>query len=141
MNPKALRAASLPLLVLLASAVPLGAALGQAQAGAASAPPPALAALAGRWAVDLRPSPDAQRYEKPMVLTIGADRTVGGSFYDSEIQAGRASASNGRVCFAIRTTDGAGHYHTSGCLVGDRILGQTWAEHRQFVLNWSAVRG
>ncbi len=141
MNPKALRAAALSLLVLFAGAVPLGAATGQVQAGTTSPPPPALAALAGRWTVDLRPSPDAQRYEKPMVLTIGADRTVGGSFYDSEIQAGRASASNGRVCFAFRTTDGAGPYQTSGCLVGDRIFGQTWAEHRQFVLNWSAVRG
>lgn len=108
------------------------------------APPPtvapALIPLAGRWIVDLRPSPDAPKYDKAMVLAIGADRTVRGSFYDSDIEAGRASASNGRVCFAFRTTDGVGPYHTSGCLVGDRILGQTWAEHRQFVLNWSAVR-
>lgn len=103
-------------------------------------PAPALIPLAGRWIVDLRPSPDAPTYDKAMVLAIGADRTVRGSFYDSDIEAGRASASNGRVCFAFRTTDGVGPYHTSGCLVGDRILGQTWAEHRQFVLNWSAAR-
>lgn len=101
---------------------------------------PALAVLAGRWIVDLRPSADAPRYEKPMTLAITADRTISGSFYESDIEAGRASASNGRVCFAFRTTDGVGPYHTSGCLVGDRILGQTWAEHRKFVLNWSAVR-
>ncbi|MFO0583089.1 MAG: hypothetical protein U0229_12525 [Anaeromyxobacter sp.] len=107
---------------------------------AAAAAPAALSALAGRWTVDLRPSPDAPKYDKAMVLAIGADRAVSGSFYDSEIQAGRASASNGRVCFSIRTTDGIGPYHTSGCLVGDRILGQTWAEHRGFVLNWAAVR-
>lgn len=108
------------------------------------APPPtvapALLPIAGRWIVDLRPSPDAPKYDKAMVLAIGADRTVRGSFYDSDIEAGRASASNGRVCFAFTTTDGVGPYHTSGCLVGDRILGQTWAEHRQFVLNWSAAR-
>ena len=112
---------------------------------AADSPPPtprdpALAALAGRWIVDLRPSPDAPPYGKPMTLAIAADHTVDGTFYDSDIEAGRASGSNGRVCFAFRTTDGVGPYHTSGCLVGDRILGQTWAEHRTFLLNWSAVR-
>jgi hypothetical protein len=138
MTSRALRAGSLSLLFLCASGV---AAEGPAPAAPASSSTAALAALAGRWTVDLRPSPDAPKYEKPMVLTIAADRTVGGSFYDSEIQAGRASGSNGRVCFAFRTTDGAGPYHTSGCLVGDRILGQTWAEHRSFVLNWVAVRG
>lgn len=101
---------------------------------------PALAALAGRWVVDLRPSPEEPKYDKPMTLAIAADRTVSGTFYESDIESGRASASNGRVCFAFRTTDGVGPYHTSGCLVGDRILGQTWAEHRTFVLNWIAVR-
>jgi hypothetical protein len=101
---------------------------------------PAFAALAGRWIVDLRPSPDEPKYDKPMLLDIAADKTVSGTFYESEIEAGRASASNGRLCFAFRTTDGVGPYHTSGCLVGDRILGQTWAEHRQFLLNWSATR-
>ena len=100
----------------------------------------ALAALTGRWIVDLRPSPEAPKYDKPMTLAIAVDRTVSGTFYESDIEAGRASASNDRACFAFRTTDGVGPYHTSGCLVGDRILGQTWAEHRKFVLNWIAVR-
>lgn len=125
-------------------------AAGAAFASGAESPPPPPAAttavpadlepLAGRWQVDLRPAPEAPEYLKTMSLTIAGDRTVRGSFYDSEIESGRASASNGRVCFAFRTTDGAGPYHTSGCLVGDRILGQTWAEHRQFLLNWSAMR-
>jgi hypothetical protein len=104
------------------------------------APDPALSALAGRWVVDLRSSPEEPKYDKLMTLAVAADRTVTGAFYESEIEAGRASASNGRLCFAFKTSDGAGPYHTSGCLVGQRILGQTWAEHRQFVLNWSAVR-
>jgi len=99
-----------------------------------------MAALAGRWLVDLRAAPDEPSYNKQMVLEIAPDRTVRGSFYDSVIEAGQAGASNGRVCFAFRTTDGVGPYHTSGCLVGDRIFGQTWAEHRKFVLNWTAGR-
>jgi hypothetical protein len=111
-----------------------------ADAPVVTSPDSSLAALAGRWTVDLRPSPEDPKYDKPMTLGIAADHTVSGTFYESEIEAGRASASNGRVCFAFRTTDGVGPYHTSGCLVGDRILGQTWAEHRKFVLNWSALR-
>jgi hypothetical protein len=112
---------------------------------AADAPvvkPPELAlpALTGRWIVDLRPSPETPKYDKPMTLAIATDGAVSGTFYESDIESGRASASNGRVCFAFRTTDGVGPYLTSGCLIGDRILGQTWAEHRKFVLNWSAVR-
>jgi hypothetical protein len=111
-----------------------------APAATATAAPVGVAALAGRWVVDLRAAPEEPRYDKMMVLEIDADRVVTGSFYDSVIEAGRASASNGRSCFAFRTTDGVGPYHTSGCLVGDRILGQTWAEHRKFVLNWTAAR-
>jgi hypothetical protein len=111
-----------------------------AEAPAAGGTPTEVAALVGRWVVDLRAAPDEPRYDKLMVLAVAPDQSVTGSFYDSEIEAGRASASNGRTCFAFRTTDGVGPYHTSGCLVGDRILGQTWAEHRNFVLNWIAVR-
>lgn len=105
---------------------------------------PALAsvptALSGSWKVDLRPRPDAPEYYKTMQLTVAADGTLSGSFYDSEILAGRASTSNGRSCFAFRTTDGKGYYHTSGCLDGERVVGQTWAEDRGFVLAWTAVR-
>lgn len=120
--------------------IPVTPPVGQAPAAGATEVLTGLEALAGRWIVDLRPSPDAPKYEKQMVLEIAPDRSVVGSFYDSTIEAGRASASNGRTCFAFRTTDGVGPYHSSGCLVGDRILGQTWAEHRNFVLNWTAVR-
>jgi hypothetical protein len=136
MTTIALRAAALAILLSVACMPRVKA----EDAPAAKPLDSALAALAGRWIVDLRPSPEAPQYDKPMTLAIAVDRTVSGDFYESGIEAGRASASNGRVCFAFRTTDGVGPYHTSGCLVGDRILGQTWAEHREFVLNWIAVR-
>ena len=57
------------------------------------------------------------------------------------IEAGRWKAQNGRVCVAFRTTDGVGPYHSAACLDGDRIEGQTWAEHREFVFVWNAARG
>lgn len=96
-------------------------------------------ALDGRWTVDLSTDP-AKPYSKPMVLKLAADGSVAGSFYDSEIQAGRWKTDRGRTCVSFRTTDGAGPYHTSACLKGDAVEGQTWAEHRTFLFNWNAVR-
>jgi hypothetical protein len=97
-------------------------------------------AMNGAWAVDLSADP-AQPYVKSMHLTLAADGTVSGDFYDSTIEAGRWKAQNRRVCVSFRTSDGVGPYHTAGCLTGDRIEGQTWAEHRDFVFVWNAARG
>lgn len=96
-------------------------------------------ALNGRWTVDLSPEGDGS-YTKAMVLTLKADGTVTGSFYDSDIQAGRWKMARGRTCVSFRTTDGAGPYHTAACLAGDQVEGQTWAEHRNFLFNWNAQR-
>ena len=102
-----------------------------------AAPPPA--AFSGAWSVDLSVDP-AQPYRKPMNLVLAADGTVTGDFYDSEILAGRWKAQHGRLCVAFRTTDGAGPYHTAACLDGNKVEGQTWAEHRNFVFIWTADR-
>lgn len=75
-----------------------------------------------------------------MTLELQADGTVKGSFYESEILAGRWKTDRGRTCVSFRTTDGAGPYHTAACLVGDHVEGQTWAEHRNFLFNWNAKR-
>ncbi|TKD53243.1 hypothetical protein [Sphingomonas baiyangensis] len=93
----------------------------------------------GRWTVDLSTDP-AQPYTKPMALTLAPDGSVTGSFYDSAIEGGRWKTDRGRTCLAFRTTDGVGPYHSSACLRGDRLEGQTWAEHRAFLFNWNAVR-
>lgn len=57
-------------------------------AGCASAPVPATGSLDGRWTVDLSTEP-GQPYTKLMELKLAADGTVVGSFYDSDILAGR----------------------------------------------------
>ena len=95
--------------------------------------------LEGRWTVDLSSSGDAS-YTKTMELHLAVDGTVTGNFYDSEIQAGRWRTARGRTCVSFRTTDGAGPYHTSACLRGSGVEGQTWAEHRSFLFDWNAVR-
>jgi hypothetical protein len=97
------------------------------------------AGLDGAWVVDLSTEPGAP-YTRPMQLALNADGTVTGSFYESEIEAGRWRTDRGRTCVSFRTTDGVGPYHSAACLVGDRVEGQTWAEHRNFLFNWNAVR-
>lgn len=99
------------------------------------------AALSGSWTVDLRVDLADEPYSQPMVLSVAADGAITGSFYNSEILAGRAGSAQGRTCVAFRTTDGQGLYHTSACLVDGKMVGQTWAEGRNFVLPWTATRG
>ena len=102
-------------------------------------PAVAMTPLDGTWTVDLSGKP-SEAYTKPMVLTLNADGTVAGSFYESAIEAGRWKTDRGRTCVSFRTTDGVGPYHTSACLAGDLVQGQTWAEQRNFLFNWNAVR-
>lgn len=95
--------------------------------------------LNGAWVVDLSTEPGTP-YTQPMTLTLNTNGTVSGSFYQSDIEAGRWKTDRGRTCVSFRTSDGVGPYHTAACLVGDRVEGQTWAEHRNFLFNWNAVR-
>ena len=95
--------------------------------------------LDGKWTVDLSSEP-GKPYTQPMELTLAADGTVKGSFYNSEIVAGRWKRDRGRLCASFRTTDGQGPYHSSVCLQGGAAVGQTWAEHRNFLFNWNAAR-
>ena len=106
---------------------------------AAATPAPDARAMEGAWTVDLSTEP-GKPYTQPMALTLKADGTVTGTFYQSAIEAGRWKTARGRTCVSFRTTDGKGPYHTAACLAGDGIQGQTWAEHRAFLFNWNAVR-
>lgn len=98
------------------------------------------AQLAGTWSVDLRVKLDDPPYSQPMTLAVDGDGIVTGSFYQSDILAGRAGTAQDRTCIAFRTTDGQGMYHTSACLADGKLVGQTWAEGRGFVLPWTATR-
>ncbi len=102
---------------------------------------PAPSPLAGDWIVDLTGKPGDKPYVQPMQLTLNPEGTVTGNFYRSTIEAGRWKTDRGRTCAAFRTSDGKGPYHTSACLTATGVSGQTWAEQRNFVFNWDAVRG
>jgi hypothetical protein len=95
--------------------------------------------LNGDWTVDLASEP-GQVYTQPMQLSLKEDGTVEGSFYNSTIGAGRWKLDRGRLCASFRTSDGAGPYHSAVCLIGAEAVGQTWAEHRDFLFNWNATR-
>ena len=102
---------------------------------------PALAersGLEGAWVVDL--SSGDTPYTKPMNLTLNEDGTVSGDFYESTIEGGRWTTDRGRTCASFRTSDGVGPYHSSVCLIDGMAVGQTWAEHRNFLFNWNATR-
>lgn len=105
----------------------------------AAAPAPNASSLSGSWTVDLSTDP-TKPYTKTLQLTLDPDGRVTGSFYDSDIQAGRWKTDRGRTCASFRTTDGSGPYHSTVCLRGADAEGQTWAEHRNFLFNWNATR-
>ncbi|APE29165.1 hypothetical protein [Aurantiacibacter gangjinensis] len=96
--------------------------------------------LSGDWTVDLRPSLQDAPYTQPMELRVARDGAVTGTFYGSDIADGLAGEGQGRSCVAFRTFDNSGPYHTSACLEGDVMVGQTWSEGRGFMLPWTATR-
>ncbi len=96
--------------------------------------------VAGAWSVDLRVADDGEPYAQPMNLVIAADGTITGDFYSSAINSGRYGRNRGRSCVAFTTSDGQGPYQHAACLIDGRMVGQSWAEHRQFVLPWVAER-
>ena len=57
------------------------------------------------------------------LLKIAPDRSITGSFYNSDILAGRAGTAQGRQCVAFRTTDGQSLYHSSACLTDGKMVG------------------
>ena len=95
--------------------------------------------LAGTWIVDLSPESDGS-YVKDMMLTLNADGSVTGSFYDSSIEDGRWKTARGRTCASFRTSDGSAPYQSAVCLDGETAVGQTWSEGRKFLFNWNAMR-
>lgn len=117
-------------------------------APAAPVPPPTPLSLApprggdviGAWTVDLRTIASEPPYTQPMNLRVDAEGKVTGDFYNSTISSGRYGHNMGRSCVAFVTSDGMGDYQHSACLVDGRMVGQSWAEHRGFVLPWTAVR-
>jgi hypothetical protein len=112
---------------------------GPSQATTIREPAPEAKDFEGAWTVNLTTDPK-KPYTQPMNLVLKADGTIEGDFYNSTIEAGRWKDDRGRICVSFRTSDGVGPYHSAACLVGKDVQGQTWAEHRNFLFNWNAVK-
>ena len=97
------------------------------------------AAVEGDWVVDLSVKED-EPYTQPMKIAVGSDKVVSGEFYNSNIDKGRAGRNQGRICISFQTSDGMGPYYHAACLVDGAMIGQSWAEHRKFILPWTARR-
>ena len=96
--------------------------------------------LIGTWAVDLRPTPDAEPYIQEFVVTAVDGDSLVGTFYGAPIERGRLNTGWGRVEFAFVTSDLTGPYNHAGRLVEGRLEGSTYATGRGFVLPWRASR-
>ena len=96
--------------------------------------------LVGTWQVDLRPTPDADPYDKAFVVTSVDGNSLRGMFYDTPIENGRINTDWGAVHFAFVTSDRSGTYHHAGRLDGERMEGSSHSLGRGFVLPWRARR-
>ncbi len=101
---------------------------------------PALDDLSGRWLVDLRPTPDSAPYTQPLVLSVGDDGAVSGTFYGSRIEDFVTCVAQGTRHLAFVTRDESNTYFTSARVLEDRIVGRTHSPQREFLSVWSARR-
>ena len=112
--------------------------------GCALEPPiaaiPAAADLVGTWWVDLRPTPEADAYLQPFVVTSVEDGRFDGTFYGAPVSEARINTEWGTVRIAFVTADGSGAYHHSAVLDGDRLVGLSNSTGRDFLAYWSAVK-
>lgn len=107
----------------------------------AQAPKPDAGKIVGVWKVDLRPRPDAPASYTQFEIKTVEDKTLTGTFYNSEIRNGQIDIEWGAVYFAFTTQDSSGGaYNTTGKLVGDRLEGTTHAVDRKFLRVWTAER-
>lgn len=133
-RPRAVEICRIAMLVLVCSLT---------VACASPVPPPGSVSakdLLGTWNVDLRPTPSAEPYYMPFVITFVEGDTFSGRFYDTEISEARLNTDWGKLRLAFVTTDGSGAYHHSAVLEGDRLEGMSNSTGRGFLAYWSAVK-
>ncbi len=99
---------------------------------------PQAGVLVGNWKADLRPTPDAEPYFAPFVVTSATENALTGSFYGSPIREGRVNVLWGKPYFAFVTDDGSGSYHTAGYWEAGTLHGTTHSLGRDFVSVWTA---
>ena len=97
-------------------------------------------ALIGTWTVDLRPTPDADAYTQPFVVTASESLAFGGTFYGSPLETAVANTVWGDLRVAFTTSDGSGVYHHTAALRDGILHGTTHSLGRGFLSVWTATR-
>lgn len=96
--------------------------------------------ILGTWTIDLRPTPNSEAYLKEFKFTKITGKTFDGEFYGYPFNGGFLNTDWDKIYFAFTTSDQSGTYYHSGSIDGDKIVGITLNENRQFVLPWSGYR-
>lgn len=124
----------------VAAVVLAGCLLGSCAASGPEAPAVSANILLGTWTVDLRPTPDADAYNKDFVVTSVDGKSFSGTFYDTPVSEARINTDWGKLRIAFVTADGSGAYHHSAVLEGDRLEGMSNSTGRGFLSYWSAEK-
>ena len=98
--------------------------------------------LVGAWAVDLRPTPDAEPYVQRFEITAVSGRRFEGTFYGAPISQGFVNTDWGTVRLGFITADGSGPYaHAAEYDPATGALrGTTISSGREFLSVWTAER-
>jgi hypothetical protein len=107
----------------------------------ANGPAPQPQALIATWNVALQFDPASPPSKTEMVVSATKDGACEGSFYGTPMQTCRVIVRGREVIFAAVTADQSGPYFHSGRLGPDgAITGQTLAQGRNFLMNWTAQK-
>ena len=102
--------------------------------------PEPMEALVGTWAIDLRPTPDAEAYFQPFVIENIEENTFSGTFYGSEIKNAILNKNWPKIYFAFSTSDANSEYYHSGYMIEDQLHGMTYCPNREFAAPWTGSK-
>jgi hypothetical protein len=94
----------------------------------------------GTWVIDLRPTPESEAYIKDFKFTKIDDKKFDGEFYGYPFSGGFLNTDWDKIYFAFTTADQSGTYFHSGYIEGNKVVGITLNENREFVLPWRGER-
>ena len=99
-----------------------------------------LSELKGDWTVDLRPTPDAEGYYQPFVVSSVDENSFVGTFYGSPVENSLVNANWEKLYFAFSTKDQNHAYYHSGYLLDGKLYGITYCPGRQFTAPWTGTK-
>ncbi len=94
----------------------------------------------GEWQIDLRPTPEAEAYFQPFVVSGIAENNLEGTFYGSPIENGLINSNWDKLYFAFTTRDSTSEYYHSGYLINGKLFGISYCPNRNFTAPWTGIK-